>query len=294
MRTINLNAIQAFLSVAEHGSYTQGAKSMGCSKAYLSEQVKSLEKSYKAQLIIRTTRKLTLTPAGEAFLARCKDALTQIQQAEELLLDEQTRIHGDIRIASAGGILGEEFVAPSLYEFMNLYPEINIEVNFSSQNVDLLSGNFDLAIRFGELRDSTLIAKRLISYRNHLLATPQYLKNFGKPKSPSELNLHRLIVGTKDTWELEKKGLKQTITPVPKLKAGNGKVMLNAALNHQGITMLPSIYVADLIDAGKLISILPEWTKKETSCHIIYPPSRYRLAKVQLLVSHLINDLSGK
>ncbi|AJQ96310.1 LysR family transcriptional regulator [Gynuella sunshinyii] len=288
---MNIKAIAALSAVAKYGSYTAAANALECSKAYLSEQVKLLEDSYDIQLVLRTTRKVSLTPAGKEFIGRCNAAFAQIQEAEDQLLTEQTQLSGLIRIASIGGIMGEELIAPAIYQFMTSHPKVEIELNFSSQNVDLLSGDYDLAVRLGELKDSTLIARRLLSYRLLLVASPDYLETFTEPHRPQELNSHRLITGTISQWEFIKGRQKETLTPYPVLHCGNGKVMLNAALNGHGITRLPSIYVEPFITSGQLISVLPEWTEKTLQCHILYPPGRYRLLRVQKLVEHMLETI---
>ncbi len=285
---MNIKAISALTAVSQYGSYTAAAQALECSKAYLSEQIKLLEQSYDTQLVLRTTRKVSLTPAGKAFVAKCSSAFAQIQEAENQLLTDQAQLTGLIRIACVGGLVGEEMVAPAIYTFMSMHPDIRIELDFSSQNVDLLSGDFDMAIRFGDLQDSSLIARPMLNYRLLLLASPDYLDEFGQPTTPRNLNQHRLISGTISQWEFEKARTRQTVIPKPALHCGNGKVMLKAALKGQGITRLPSFYVDTLLKTGELVSLLPEWTDKNYHCHILYPPGRFRLNRVKKLVEHLL------
>ncbi len=289
---MNFKGIEALLSIAEHGSFVAAAEALSCSKGYLSQQIKVLEDQYQTQLLIRTTRKVTLTSAGHAFITQCRDAINRIKFAEDNLLEEQTQLSGQINIASIGGIFGEQVVTPILLEFMQQNPEVSIGLNFSSSNVDLVNGLFDIAIRFGDLPDSSLIARKLLDYTPLLVASPSYIEKNGIPETPAELYQHQLIIGTRQQWDFQKGTDTISITPTPTLQCGNGYVMRESARKGLGITYLPSIYLEKLLNNQELISILPEWNTHTRPCNIIYPPGRYRLQRVRALVEYLISNVA--
>jgi len=292
MKTMNLKAISALVAVGEHQSYSAAAEAMGCSKAFLSQQIKQLETDYKIQLVHRTTRKVRLTKLGEQFVAQCRVAFNQIESAESDLLEDQDQLSGLIRITSIGGIFGEDYIAPSIYKFMLAHPDIKIELDFSSAQEDLLTTTFDIAIRFGELPDSSLVARHLINYRPQVVASERYLALYGEPKHPRDLYKHKLITGTVRNWFFKGKRQEIEINTDGQLKCGNGQVMLNACEQGLGVARLPSMYVADSLKTGKLQRLLTPWEEMINPCSVIYPPGQYRLKRVQALVEWLVNDLS--
>ncbi len=288
---MNLKAIHSLVAVAKHGGFSPAAEALGCSKAFLSQQIRILENQYQIQLLHRTTRKVRLTSAGETFVTQCKFAFDQLEQAEFALLEEKSTLSGKIRIASLGGIFGEEYVAPSIIKFMALYPGVEVDLDFSSQQVDLLQGAYDIAIRFGKLPDSTLVARELIRYRPTLIASPEYLARYGKPIHPNDLDRHRLITGTVKQWPFRCQDESIIYTPQGRFHCGNGYVMRQAAINGLGIAHLPSLYVDVPIAKGDLVVLMPEWLEPVKPCNILFPPGRYRLRRVQLLVDFLVENI---
>ncbi|RKF20329.1 LysR family transcriptional regulator [Alginatibacterium sediminis] len=291
MKTMNLKGIQALVAIAQYGNFTAAAAALGCSKAFLSKQIQLLETQNRAQLLIRTTRNVQLTQIGESFVAQCKPALLAIANAQEQLQDEQQSLSGKIRLACVGGIFGEQFIAPLVNQFLQLHPQVKLELDFSSSVVDLVEGHYDMAIRFGELSDSSLIARELIDYRPVLLASPDFIEKYGSPKQPHDLNDFRLITGSVRQWAFSKGGEHYQHTPQASLKCGNGQVMLQGCLQGLGIAHLPSIYVEEQLASKALIELLPQWSTVYRPVHILYPPSRYRLKRVQVLVEFLLTQM---
>jgi DNA-binding transcriptional LysR family regulator len=291
---MNLKAIASLVAVVEHGNFSKAALALDCSKAFLSQQVSLLEQQYQTQLLLRTTRKLQLTQAGETFVRQCQSALGTIQQAQEQLLEDQQALSGKIRVASIGGIYGEQVIAPVILKFMDLHPDIEVELDFSSQNVDILNGAYDIAIRFGDLADSTMVARELQRFRPLLVASPHYVEVNGEPQHPNDLSSHRLITGTVKHWTFKKGNERLVIQPKPTFNCGNGHVMLQAAINGCGIAHLPDLYAKDAISAGLLNVIMTPWLEDTNPCNLLYPPSRYRLKRVQAMVGFMQAELEQK
>lgn len=288
MKTEDLKSIAALVAVADNQSLTLAAERLGCSKAFLSQQIKKLENAYQVQLFHRTTRKLRLTEAGSIFVNECRQALRLLEQAEINLQAVQASISGTIRLTSVGGIFGEQYIAPLVLSFMKEHPNIQVTLDFSSTHQDLLANDFDLAIRMGALDDSSLIARQLCLYKPTMVASQSYLDKFGVPQSPKDLNRHRIIAGSITHWSLKREEESVDFKVQAHLSCPNGYVMLNAAEQGLGIARLPSMYVQPAIDAGRLMPVLPDWHQAQSPCNIVYPPGRYRLERVKAFVDWLI------
>jgi DNA-binding transcriptional LysR family regulator len=151
MKTDMLKHIASFIAVAENKSLTMAAEQLGCSKAHLSQQIKKLEQYYQIQLFLRTTRQLTLSAVGEGFLKECQLAIKIINDAELNLLETKNLLRGEINLTSVGGVIGEQYIAPAVIQFMKMHPNIKVNLDFSSDHRDLIASRYDLAIRMGEL-----------------------------------------------------------------------------------------------------------------------------------------------
>ena len=288
MNTINLKAIQCLVALADHKTYSKAALALDCSKGFVSQQIQWLERHYQTQLVLRTTRQVSLTPHGVAFAAECREGLRHVRAAEEDLLLQQTQLSGDIRVASVGGMFGERYVAPKVLAFMAHNPGVKIDLDFSSNQVDLLQDGFDLAVRLGPLEDSSLIARPWMTYRPLLVASPDYLAERPELKHPKDLSQHQLITGSVRQWIFHRKRSQFTHTPDAALHCGSGAVMIQAAKAGVGIAFLPDIYITEELKTGNLVQVLPDWMERTSPAQLIYPPSRYRLKRVQALVEFLL------
>lgn len=297
MKTNHLKSIAALIPVARLGSLTKAADFLGCSKAYLSQQIKKLEQQYQVQLFHRTTRKITLTQAGVTFFNRCEKAMNIIEEAESNLLETQHNLCGVINVTSVGGIFGEQYVAKAIMSFMLAYPDIKVNLDFSSTHKDLVANPFDLAIRMGPLEDSTLVARQLCWYRPILIASPAYLKKMGTPMHPKELTNHRIISGSITQWRFTRNNEHSPhqreefeLKVNSQLQGANGHVMLKASEAGLGFARLPSFYVQNSIQAGSLVPVLNDWHQQQSPCHIVYPPGRFRLKRIRALVDWITEE----
>ena len=294
MKTENLKRIAALIAVADNQSLTLAADRLNCSKAYLSQQIKKLEAHYQVQLFHRTTRQLKLTEAGSAFVNECRQALQLVEQAETNLQAVQASISGIIQITSVGGIFGEQYIAPAIISFMQQHPNVQVVLDFSSTHQDLIASQFDLAIRMGPLDDSSLVARQLCLYRPTMVASPEYIASHGEPLHPRELGSHRIIAGSLTNWGFSRDGENCEYKVTPQLSCANGLIMLTACKAGLGIGRLPSLYVDSAIQSGRLIPIMKGWHQQERPCNIVYPPGRYRLERVKLLVEWLVSYHKSK
>ncbi|HEY7773597.1 MAG TPA: LysR family transcriptional regulator [Marinagarivorans sp.] len=288
MKTENLKRIAALIAVADNQSLTLASHRLGCSKAYLSQQIKKLEAHYQVQLFHRTTRQLKLTDAGATFVNDCRQALRLVEQAETNLQAVQASISGIIQITCVGGIFGEQHIAPAILSFMKEHPNIQVHLDLSSTHQDLIASHFDIAIRMGPLDDSSLVARTLCLYRPTMVASPAYLARFGEPLHPRDLNQHKLITGSITNWTFKRGNESYDHKVSTSLSCANGHVMMAACEAGLGIGRLPSLYVESAIEKGQLMPVLSDWHQQQNPCSIVYPPGRYRLERVKLLVEWLL------
>lgn len=290
---MDLNEVSIFICVVQAGSFTQAAKKLGMPNSTVSQKVSSLEKRLGTTLIQRTTRKLNVTPAGQAFFKKCILGIEEIKAAEEEIAATQGEPQGLLRV-TAPVELGASVLADVISQYMSKYPKVRVEVILSDRRVDLLSESVDLAIRAGELKDSTLIARKIGSGCFIPLAAPKYLKAHGTPAHPRELSSHQCLqftpVGTEE-WKL--------VGPKGSLNVGlPGKVMVNdlsairrMALLGDGIAMLPTHFVVNEVKAGKLVRILPEWRSVLSPLHFVYPAQKFVTSKLSAFMDLAMEPL---
>ena len=183
---INLTDIRSFVLIARLGNFTKAADTLDVSRSHVSRQISSLEKHMGVTLLIRTTRTLRLTEAGKHFYYQCEQALHTIDQALLSAVDDVEKVQGEIKVNCVGGHIGEVVIAEVVNAFMQQYPEVSISLDFSSNRVDLIEEEFDIAFRMGSLDDSGFVAKKLLVIDMGTLASPEYLTRRGRPSHPKE------------------------------------------------------------------------------------------------------------
>lgn len=284
-------AIEAFVSVVHHQSFSRAAEDLGVSKSHVSKQIASLESRLEAQLLVRTTRTLAVTEVGQAFYLRCQDILATLREAEEAVLDLQEKPRGRLRMTVAGAF-GEEFIAPAAADFMRQNPGLAVELDFNNRLVDLIAEGYDLAVRAGTLQDSSLIARRICNRRLVTCASPAYLERYGVPEDIHALVNHNCLVGTLSTWRFRDGRRNFDITVNGNWRSNNGRALAHAAAAHLGLVQLPDFYVRDALDAGTLVPVLEPFNPTDTAVWAVYPHNRHLSAKVRLFVSYLAEVLS--
>lgn len=290
---MDLNEISIFIQVIQSKSFSQAAKTLGIPNSTVSHKISSLEERLGVTLIQRTTRKLNITPAGEAYYKKCLQGLEAIKAAEMEIASIQGEPQGLLRI-TAPVELGGMTLPKIVCDYMTKYPKVRIEVLFTDRTLDLLSENVDLAIRAGDLKDSSLIAKRIGATYFVPVASKKYLKTHGTISHPRELLKHNCLqftpIGT-DHWKMT--GPKGTLlAPLPgKFMVNHMEMIKKMALLDQGIAYLPSWFVFEEIKAGKLLRILPEWRSSLTPLHFVYPAQRFVTPKLSAFMEFAVKEL---
>ncbi|WP_338128108.1 LysR substrate-binding domain-containing protein [Neptunomonas phycophila] len=250
--------VSEFAAVVESGSFTAAAHQLGISTAQVSRQVSALESRLSSKLLYRTTRKVTVTEAGQIYYQHCRPVLDGLKEAEQALNSLQSSPRGRLKI-TAPGTYGESKIAPLINDFLTLHPDLQIECVFTNQRIDLVEGGYDLAIRVGHLADSSMMATRITSRHLHVCATPSYLKRYGEPHSLSELKHHNCLQGTLDYWRFEVNAKEQTIRISGNLRCNSGQSLLDAALKSIGLVQLPDYYLQAAINNTQLITLLKNY-----------------------------------
>ncbi|MCG6199977.1 LysR family transcriptional regulator [Psychromonas antarctica] len=282
--------INEFVAVAETHSFTLAAKKLNISTAQVSRQISALEKHLNIKLFYRTTRHVSLTQEAQLFYQHCRHLLESLEAAEQALKNLQATPQGTIKL-SAPITYGEQKIIPLINNFVTLYPDIEIISDLSNHRVDLLEGGFDIAIRLGQLEDSSLIAKKLSERVNYLCASPQYIEKFGVPHSLCELKNHNCLLGTRDYWRFNEQGRQKSVRVKGNIRCNSGVGLVDAALKHIGIVQLPDYYIQSYLDSGQLLTVLDNKREPPEGIWALYPQNRYLSPKIALLLDYLCDHL---
>ncbi len=284
--------VSEFVAVAEVESFTQAAKRLDISTAQVSRQVSALETRLATKLLHRTTRKVSMTEVGRIYYQHCRQVLDGLEEAERAITNLQSKPRGLLKI-TAPITYGERTLAPLINDFAVRYPELEIRVNLTNQKIDLIDEGIDLAIRLGQLEDSSMMAKRLGSRTQYVCASPDYIARFGMPHSLSELEQHSCLQGNLDYWRFQEEGKARNIRVRGSLKCNSGRALVDAALKGVGITQLPDYYVLPHIDSGELVTLLSQYRQPDDGIWALYPHNRHLSPKVRLLLDFLAEELQS-
>lgn len=280
------DGIDEFVQVVESGGFAAAARDLEVSKAHVSKQVRRLEDRLGVRLLHRTTRRQALTEAGEHFYRRAVELIGELQGLQAALEVEGAVPRGRLRVSVAGAF-AERYLAPVCAEFMARYPEVQLELVFESRVVDLIREGFDLAIRYGELESSELVARRIAPRRLYLCASPGYLAEHGVPAAPAELREHQCLVGSSEHWVFRGEHGSQRLRITGRWRSNNGPALLAAARAGLGLTQLPDFYVEDDLRQGRLQAVLREWEVGDVGVWAVFPHRRHLPARVRLFVDAL-------
>ncbi|OLQ89021.1 LysR family transcriptional regulator [Vibrio ponticus] len=283
--------VSEFVAVAETFSFTGAAKKLNTSVAQISRRVSALEERLAVKLLNRTTRKVTLTEAGMVYFEQCKLLVEGLELAELAVTDLQAVPKGKIKI-TAPVTYGEMHVAPLLNEFLLSYPQIDLELDLSNQTVDLIEAGFDVAIRLGRLRDSTLVAKRLASRQLYVCASPEYIEKYGAPHSLSELVHHQCLVSNMAHWRFRQNNSEKSVRVSGRIQCNSGFALMDASKRGLGLIQLPDYYVQSALDSGELVEVLKEYRDEREGIWALYPQNRNLSPKVRLLIDFLAERMA--
>ncbi|RDI97971.1 LysR family transcriptional regulator [Dyella solisilvae] len=287
---VNLNRLAIFVALVQAGSFTAAAEALGMTKAMVSQHIARLERELGVTLLLRSTRRMTLTEAGTAFHAACVRILGEAEAAIEQVGRNQDMPSGTLRLTATGDY-GTAVVAPALADFMRAHPLLQVDLALSDHVSDLIAERFDLAIRMGRLRDSNLRSARLSSFRQLLVAAPAYLARRGEPRTPAELPGHDWValalLSSPLRWTFgAPDGSRRTVRARQVAQANNVAAAHALVLHGAGISVLPDYLVTDDVREGRLVVLLAQYALPECGIYAVYP-GKQPPAKVRAFIDHL-------
>jgi len=285
-------AMVVFGEVVEAESFSAAARSLGLSKASVSREVARLERRLGAQLLRRTTRKMSLTEVGQTFYAACQRVAEEAARAARSVGELQLEPQGEIRLAAPTSF-GHRQIAPRLPAFLERFPKVRLHVELTDRMVDLVSERFDLAVRItGRLPDATLVRRRLCPIRFVLCAAPRYLNRHGMPREVADLERHNCLAASAPPWPLilarGRRSRGRGVRVRGDVHIDNGDAMHRLACLGHGIVCLPTFMVGEDLRAGRLVHVLPAALALEASAFLVFPQSRHPSPKVRALIDHLV------
>ncbi len=284
-----LKQIEAFASVAIRGSLSAAARAEGVTPAIIGRRIDALEARLGIRLLLRTTRKLTLTFEGQAFLEDCQKVLNDLANAEAAVSLGGLKAGGYLKVSAPAGF-GRQHVAPLVGDFMQANPEVRVNLNLSDRLVDLINENIDCAIRIGELTDSSLVSVRLGEMRRMVVASPAYLVEHGVPRTPDDLAKHNcLSLGQQRGWVFKnpESGEVETIKVGGTFECNDGAVLHEWALAGCGLAWRSLWEVGRDLKEGRLTSVLDAWQAPPMGIYAVFPQRRHLPLRVRLFIDLL-------
>ena len=290
---MDLNEILVFAKVVQAGSFIGASRELDMPKSTVSRKVSELEERLGARLLQRTTRKLSLTEVGQAFYRHAVRVVAEAEEAELVVGRMQEVPRGHLRITTP---LNFGYLGSTVVSFLEHYPEVQIEVVCADRVVDLIQEGFDLAIRAGQLVDSTLIVRSLGVLRNYVVASPAFLERHGTPEEPQDLSHTDCVVfgagPERSTWKLHGNGKTLSVDVRARFIVNDFDFLEQAVRSGLGVAMLPVFRCIEPLRTKKLERVLPKWSSPQTPVHAVYPSTRHLSPKVKAFVDHLREQMS--
>ncbi len=286
-----LKLIESFVAVATKGSLTAAAKLEGVAPAVIGRRIDALEERLGVKLFTRTTRRITLTREGSAFLEDCQRLLSDLASAEANVTAGNVKVSGHLRVTAPAGF-GRRHVAPMVPKFLALHPNLRISLNLSDRVMDLAAEGYDCAIRVGDLPDSNLVGVRLADNRRLCVAAPAYLERAGQPQHPSELSKHECLVLSSEAsqtrgWAFAVSDAVTHVRPTGKLDCSDGQVLHEWCLEGLGLAWRSTWEVSDDIAEGRLVSVLDDFAASPTGIFAVYAQRKHQPSRLRLWVEFL-------
>jgi DNA-binding transcriptional LysR family regulator len=289
-----IEAMQAFVAVADLRGFAPAARKLGLSPSGVTRLIAALEEHLGARLLQRTTRSVALTDVGSRYLERARRILSDVEEAEDSAQDERATPGGRLVVSAPVGF-GRLHVSPIMSEYLKRYPEVSGDLRLSDRVINLVEDGVDLAVRIGHLPDSSLVARHVGEMRRIVVASPDYLKAHGEPKTPEAIASHATIrfgaTMAAPDWLFVREGVEIHIATTPRLTTNSSDAAVHFAAQDGGLTRLLAYQAAEAIKAGRLKIILAKFEQPALPIHVIYPTSRLLSAKVRTFID-LVTEIS--
>ncbi len=288
----DLRTLAIFVKVAERNSFVRAASDLGITQSGVSNAIKRLEEQTGTRLLARTTRRVSLTEDGAAFFERCRQALADIEEAELVLREARLRPAGNLRVDMPVSF-GRLKMVPLFGAFQARYPDVRLSITFTDRYIDLIEEGVDICVRFGELQDSSLVARRLTLAQFHVAGSPAYFAKYGRPKTPEDLVNHNcLAFSIRDTrlarpWRFVRPNAEFTIVPQGTMSFTDGAALCEAVCAGYGLGQFHNYYLDAAITQGELVTVLDKFKPPPDPIWLVYPPTRHLTPKVRAFVDFM-------
>lgn len=287
-----LTEMEAFAAVVDHGGFTDAARKLGISKSAVSKHVSSLEARLGARLLNRTTRRVSPTEVGLVYYDRARRVLTDAGEADRIVTAMQSAPSGVLRLSVATDF-GVTLLSPVLDAFFAECPEVSVQMVLNNRYVELISEGFDMAVRVGEAEDSSLRSHKITESTRRLIASPNYLQQYGRPQRIEDLSQHRLLHhgnhASANLWRLiGPSGEERQVRGAGLLSINDGQSLMNAAIRGLGIAYLPSFLYHQAMERGEVVDVMPDLPKTRLGIFAVYPPGRFTQPKVRAFIDFLM------
>lgn len=291
----SLRDMEMFLVVVRRGSFSAAGRATGLSAASVSRYISQMENKLGVRLLNRTTRKLSVTELGRLFYARAENILVDVEGLYAEISEAHAGPQGVLRVHSRV-LVGHEHIAPSLSEFVRIYPDIRVDLSLSNENIDLVENNIDVDIRIGKLANSSLIAKKLVSSSRLLVASPAYLSGRPNVEVPHDLVHHQCLTYRRNpeqvVWRFRNEQTPLEEVPIESyLQTNSGTALKLATLEGLGISLMPDWSVRRELQSGALINLLPQFeisfTAFDNGIYAVYPPTRHLAMRTRVFIDYL-------
>ncbi|EEB84197.1 LysR family transcriptional regulator [Roseobacter sp. GAI101] len=289
-----ISRVGVFIAVVKAQSFAGAARSLGITSSAVSKQVQNLEQDLQVKLLNRTTRNVSVTEEGAVYYEGAARALEDLQEAQEQIYELKSRPRGPLKISFPLS-LGNKYFGQAIASFAAQYPEVDLDVSLDERFVDIVNEGFDLAVRIGSLKDTSLVARRMASCPFVICASAGYLETHGTPQTPGDLADHNVLAFTGNSglheWRYQDAtGQIGQVSLRGNFKADSGEILCSAALQGVGIAILPVFYVAKHLKTRKLQAVLPDYvTSPKRDIYAVFQPNRFQSTRLRLFVDHLVS-----
>lgn len=296
MNTASFTELEFFVLVNRLGSLSAAARALDITPPAATMRLAAMEKRLGVRLLNRSTRKISLTPEGEIYLQHAARIIAELRELDEVVTGNRQVPRGQLRVNAPLGF-GRTVIAPLVSAFTAQFPSVEIQLEVTDRPIDLIDKGFDLAIRFGELPDNRINARRIMSNRRFLCAAPGYLKKYGNPKSLDDLTRHRCIVHRQNddaygAWRFLVDGRTEIVKIHGALSSNDGDIVQGWALDGQGIVIRSEWDVIRYLDSGALRRVLPKFTLPSADLYAYYPSKQNLPARVRVFIDFLVERLA--
>lgn len=290
-----IKSVEAFTLAVEKGNFTNAANALDITPSMLAREIRELEHYLGCKLLHRTTRKQGVTIAGERYYRYCVEMLEIKKQAQDEIHQLNGDVVGNIRMSSPVAF-GNKILSPVLAQFLLQYPNVNIDLMLCDRRVDLIEENIQIAVRVGQIVDDGLVAYKLPPYQQTIVASPQYLEDCGQPQTPEELGEHNCISFSQwhahQYWLFEKNKQIHKVRITPRLLSNTGESIRQSALNGLGIAVHSTVILAEDIEQGRLIRILPDYEIAPQPINILRPPMNPVTPAIDTLIHFMLDKIT--